>query len=298
MINHEPNQELPNVFYIMGTARSCSTVLEILLAAGQGAFGAGELTALPKDGFISDKECSCNQPVSRCDVWGKVLGRLALGKEEIKQWVSLQQKIDWHVGFFRQLLFCIIKQDLLKYKQYNLELFIAIKKTTNCDVIIDSSKYAGRALALDQVIGRRMSVICLTRSPEGLMNSFQKPNKDEQHPKTPLNTLIYYVITLISLRIACGRLGKHVYQLRYEDLIADPIGSLEKIESWGHLDLSTAKKQIKKRRPLDVGHIVTGNRLRRNRQIVFKTDRGNYPAGRWEKFVIGIMRTWQWVLRF
>ena len=39
----------------MGTARSGTTILEILLSYGRNTFGAGEITALIQDGFIENK---------------------------------------------------------------------------------------------------------------------------------------------------------------------------------------------------------------------------------------------------
>ena len=298
MTTNDLEQDLPRILYILGTARSGSTILEILLASDPKAFGAGEITFLPKDGLVRDRECSCHHPVSTCEVWGRVLKQLVLANGALKSWVSLQHKVDWHLGFFRQLLSCIPIKHFHEYELYNKNLFVAIKQATNCSVVIDSSKYAGRALAVNRIMGRNMSVICLTRSPDGLMNSFKKPNKEEQRPKTPLKTLVYYVLTLTSLRITCAKLGKCVHQLRYEELISNPVGSLEKIESWRGFDLSIAKQHVKNKRPLDVGHIVTGNRLRKNGQVVFKSSKDEYFVGRWEKFVIGIMQVWKWILRF
>ena len=66
--NNEMPSKMPRMIYIMGTARSGSTILEILLGKGKGVFGAGELAHLIADGFIKDADCSCDHPVSECIV--------------------------------------------------------------------------------------------------------------------------------------------------------------------------------------------------------------------------------------
>ena len=69
---------------------------------------------------------------------------------------------------------------------------------TGAPVILDSSEYAGRALALSKIVQADVMVICLTRSPAGLMASFQKLNKDEQRPKGPFAAMLYYLVTLVA----------------------------------------------------------------------------------------------------
>jgi len=287
------------VIYIMGTARSGSTILEILLAEAENVFGAGEITNLIEDGFIEDKPCSCQQSSSRCSIWGPVKDRLGLSESELKEFECLLQKVDWHTGFIQQLFGLMSKKDLLAYQKFNQALLLAIERTSGCQIILDSSKFSGRAIALKRFLKGNLSVICLTRSPIGLMKSFQKPNKDEQRPKSPLVTLIYYLVTLTSLRLACWILGKNVMQMRYEELQANPVDSLKSIEAFCGLDLKQTKQQIKKRESFDVGHIVTGNRLRKKGRVYFQQSEKNQSLkDSSHPFFVGIMQIWKWGLRF
>lgn len=298
-VHNACNNSFPKVIYIMGTARSGSTILEILLSHGEGVFGAGELTSIVKDGFLDDKECSCQQLTSQCSIWGEVKKNIGIDNSQLQKWVSVQKQIDWHLGFFRQLLGLNSRKKLHKYSELNQNLLVAIKQNTGCNVVLDSSKYAGRALALHWILKEDISVICLTRSPIGLMSSFQKPNKDEQRPKSRLNVLIYYVVTLISLRIACWIFGKQVFQLRYEDLLAAPNESLVRIEKWCDLDLSETKNNINENKYFDVGHIITGNRLRKNRNVFFQPRKSKEKVlDIKSRFFTSVMTGWKWILRF
>ena len=121
---------LPKVIYIMGTARSGSTLLEILLANAKGVFAAGELTSLIDEGFINDKICSCKQAVSKCTVWGEVKKNLNLDDAELHKWAQLQKNIDWHDGFFRQLFGIITKKNIRPSPSLHTRIIIKLECIT------------------------------------------------------------------------------------------------------------------------------------------------------------------------
>lgn len=297
----ETNQKnnLPKVIYIMGTARSGSTILEILLANGRYAFGAGELTHLIEDGFVNDKLCSCQHYTSKCEIWSEVKKKIGLNSREFQNWVHLEKHIDWHDGFLRQLFGRVSQKDSQAYKELNQRLLAVIQQITASNVVLDSSKYAGRAMALQQIAEINISIICLTRSPRGIMGSFQKPNKDEQQTKSPLETLVYYLVTLASLRMACWLLGKRVFQLRYEDLLSNPKGTLESIETWCGMDLTESKNRLIEQKAFDVGHLVTSNRLRKHGKVKFNSINNSEAVSSLStKMIVTIMEFWRWILRY
>ncbi|MCI5137306.1 MAG: hypothetical protein D3922_02555 [Candidatus Electrothrix sp. AR1] len=269
----------------------------MLLAAEEEVFGAGELTFLPKDGFVDDAPCSCGCSVSRCQVWSQVKKRLDLSDKKYNKWCDLQKEVDWHTGFFKQLLHRVTRVDFNTYKEVNCKLLKFISEITGCRVVVDTSKYSGRALALHRILHGKVKVICLTRSPTGLMNSFQKKG-NEQASKTPLQTMVYYIGSLTLLRMACSRLRGDIFYMRYEDLIADPLKSLEMVESWSGLDLTESKQRVEQKIPFEIGHVVTGNRLRKKGQVVFIRGSVNAATTEWEKILLLIMNGWKWLLRF
>lgn len=255
------------VLYIMGTARSGSTVLEILLAHGEHCVGVGELTSIVQDGFIEQKSCSCGSTFDACEFWGEVVHRMGLSSEEMKDWARVQHKIEWHGGFLRQLVGLVSRRDWELYQKFNLRLLQTIHDISNGAVIVDSSKYAGRALALSRIEEIELSVICLTRSPEGLMDSFQKPNKEEQHPKKPWSVFRYYAFVIFSLRIALFRLKGNAYPLKYETLVSHPEIAIGEIGEVCNVRLDDVVARIKSKDEFRIGHLVTGNRLRKSKQV-------------------------------
>ncbi|RMD65221.1 hypothetical protein D6833_03275 [Candidatus Parcubacteria bacterium] len=259
------------VLYIMGTARSGSTILEILLAHGKGCVGAGELTAIVQDGFLEDKPCSCGAPFSRCRFWGEVVGKLALTRKELLEWAQLQRRVEWHTGFLRQWLGLLSRSDWQRYCHYNLRLLQALQEVSGAGVIVDSSKYAGRALALAGMPEVDLAVVCLTRSPEGLMASFQKPNREEQHPKNPWQVFRYYAFVMFSLRIVLKRLKERAMTLSYEEFLAEPEAALAAIGQRFGIAMDDVARKIRHHESFDVGHLITGNRLRKKGRVRVST---------------------------
>jgi len=288
---------LPKVLYIMGTARSGSTILEIILSEGSDVFGAGELTNLIQDGFIENKPCSCGASCTDCDIWGKVCEYLKLDRQGFEEWAELQKRMDWYDGIFKQIFHVMPRKDILRYRELNARLLIATQKVTGCNIVLDSSKYAGRALALLRVVHADVKVICLTRLPAGLMQSFQKPNKDEQHPKSPLGACLYYLIALLSLRLASFKI-RPLY-ISYEELLASPEAVIREIESYADINLSNTISKINNDESFSVGHLVTANRLRKLGTIRFSPQQGEQnhlqPLA---KVMTSVMNIWKVLLRF
>lgn len=284
----------------MGTARSGSTILEIILSKGRGCFGAGEISSLAQDGFLENRECSCGRHCRDCDVWGIVFDLMDAGENDLSLWASVQKQMDWHDGFFRQVAGLVSADAGLEYGKWNRRVLEVLSDATGASIIVDSSKYAGRALALQRLVGPDVKVICLTRSPEGLMTSFAKANKDEQRPKKPLSALLYYVVTLASLRLAIILLGrKNVLQLRYEELISDPAATLNRIGNWSGVDFSEPAQRLKDGLEFEVGHVITGNRLRKKEKVQFRGgDERKIRRGARERVVVAIMNVWRVMLLF
>lgn len=261
--------------YIMGTGRSGSTVLEILLGHGEDCIGVGELSKIVEDGIIDNKICSCGTVFDKCMLWSEVLLVLGINDIDIVRWAKLQKKIDWHDGFLRKIFNPLYAKDLNDYLSYNENLLNAIKKVSRKNIVIDSSKYAARALALSECNNIDLSIIWLTRSPKGLIDSFGKINKNEQPPKKPWAVVLYYFYVSISSLIVQKKNKKKVIRVRYEKLLKDPELELFRIGEKCEINLSSVVQKIKNNQIFDTEHLITGNRLRKNKYIKFDSKISN-----------------------
>ncbi len=241
----------------MGTARSGSTALQILLSQAREAFGAGELTTIADDLFVSPRPCSCGDP--KCPIWEGVRQRLgwdaatALGVSEVFG------QTDGHRAVYSR------RRDLAVYGLCNRQVLAAIRAETGARVIIDGSKFAARAMALDEVLPVR--VICLTRSLRGLRRTWgRRVDPVEQPPKSAPRVLAYWGYVKPALRFASKRLGE-VLPITYAELAREPAGTLRRIGDFAELDLEPVIEGIDRGAPFPVGHLLTGNRIRRNGEI-------------------------------
>lgn len=260
---------MPDVLYIMGTGRSGTTILEVLLTSGARIAGTGELKHIFRDGFLRNQRCACGQPSSECELWSSVRRTAGWSEEECRKLRGLIERLEGHAHFPLVFLGLTSRAKAAQYRKVGSVLFRSVAKLTGSSVVVDSSKYPGRALLLYRAYPGRVKIICITRSAAGLLAAFQKPNQDEQRPKSLSAAAAYYVYVLFCMWLVRIRLGAQCLTIRFEDLIKDPVEVLRKIEAWSGVSLAEAREKLVAGEPFAVGHIVTGNRLRKQGQVRF-----------------------------
>jgi hypothetical protein len=278
----------------MGTGRSGSTVLEILLSQSGSTFGAGELFNLLKDGYQKNSVCSCGELFGVCSIWAEIKRRVPI---TINENITLQvesKKLEKHWGCFLSLIG--LENGSKRYFEFNERILKSLQNVCGTEFIIDSSKYPGRALALRKLLGRKIWVIWLTRKPEGILHSFQKPNKDEQKPKRPVIAAVYVAYVTLMGSLVKRQLGQQCLAMKYEDLIEDPIRQMNVIESWSGVDLSHTKKLVSENIDLSVGHLITANRIRKSNSIKLSTEINPINLDLWPTFLKYCLNAWYRVL--
>lgn len=292
-----PSAELPQILYIMGTGRSGSTILEVLLGNSPGIHQAGEVTHIYKDGLLRGRNCACGVKATECPVWGPVLKSVTQQMGTGTYLRSLHESVEGHGRFPFTFAGLGSSTTLNNYRQANYLIFQELRLQTDASVVVDSSKYVGRALALSRTLPTQVRVVFLTRSPVALIRAFAKNHKDEQLPKSPAKVAIYYCWVLLCARAAAFSSRAEFFVLSYEKLQEDPVGTLDRIGRWAALDLSESRRLLQQDEELRIGHLVTANRLRYQEAVRFTASR---PAVRLEgvgqKLASVLMTTWQAML--
>ena len=282
----------------MGTGRSGSTILEILVGNTPGVHQAGELTHIFRDGVLRERQCSCGRAVSSCSIWAPVLGGFHTDRNAAEQCQRLHESIETHSRFPVTLLCLNRKATLRRYRESNARLLCRLAESSGCSVVVDSSKYAGRALALSRAFPGKIYVLALSRSPAGLIRSFSKPQKDEQLPKKLAGVLLYDAWVTLCARITAYVLGHAVLRIKYEDLLNDPSTVLSLIQEWSRIDLTESRRKIASSEPLKVGHLVTANRLRRQREVKLRPAQEGALTTVTQRLVARVLRAWRFLLRW
>lgn len=179
------------IYYIMGTGRSGSTILDMLLSNQPDVVGCGEITHLFDVDTLQDR-CACGAEVRRCPVWHDVVNDLS--DNECAEINRLIRRTEAHGRFFTIAARLPGSDGGRRYYKIQTRLFGTLFNQ-GFKAVVDSSKYASRALLLRRIFGERLKVICLTRSPEGLLAAFAKQDM-EQPPKSTWSTLLYYLYTM------------------------------------------------------------------------------------------------------
>ena len=283
--------------YIMGTGRSGSTVLEILLSENDDVCSVGELTHIFEDGFEGDKPCACGARFSRCEFWSRVQERLSYSPGEFRQYSNLFNSVDWHKGFLKLIFGSFSKKDLDAYKQINRQLYDSCTSVSGKKIIVDSSKYPARAIMLHKIYDTSAKIICLTRSPEGLLEAFQKTGV-EQPAKSPFTVFAYYVYVLLCCRLVALRTNNVLF-ITFETLKAHPVETINRLETFTGIAFEQTKRNLEDNIAFTPGHIITGNRLRNENHIFFKKQpMEQKPAPRRHKLILFLMKIFQKLLGF
>jgi len=278
-----------NVLYIAGLGRSGSTVLNRVLGEIDGFFPAGEILHFFTRGINNNELCTCGEPVSDCEIWGKVISQLG---DRIYRLVPLIDPfrdgrqigkyifnvcsvfIPWRPKWFAK--------KLRIYRYFVSHIYHSLQSLTDCRVIVDSSKNAAYAQILADIPNVRLHVIHLIRDSRGVAFSLTKKRRRPGIPwreeymdqfKPFMGSLLWSAANLLAEKLK--KKAVHYTRIRYHDFVVNPHEVLQKIlyqmeipfrpEDLSHLTEHTV--QLKKR------HIISGNPSRsQNGQIKLTED--------------------------
>ncbi len=239
--------------FICSAARSGSTFTDMLLGGHSQMASVGEFSFLGKC-LSLDEECSCGAALKQCSQWKKVFDRVREDKGvdllnapyALKLWDARAViKVDKAHQTPAYLLECKARKFFqhLKYSNPLLEQFIPlapslkqsldntfylydlIREAWGIDVIIDSSKSALKAVGLYKMYPDQVRVILLARDGRGVFLSRRLTGVDQ---KTSLaGWKNYYTRALDTLDKHVP--SRHLYRLRYEDLVTRPEEQLNRI---------------------------------------------------------------------
>ncbi len=245
------------VVYILGTGRTGSTILGIILGNLKGVFYAGELSAWNKfKGIPKSKNKKCLR------FWEKI--KQSITKSGKYYELDFHRYLEHHKAILRFYRLCN-KQLLHKYNNHNYALFYQIMKDTHVTYIVDSSHYPLRAYLLNKNKYIDLRIIYLIRDPRQVVNSFQKKTV-EQSSKNPFSANIYYfLVTILSSLVYFTVPKKHRIKIRYEDVISNPEQSLGRLSQFLNI-----APEIENFDHLKTGCIFEGNRIRNQASIALR----------------------------
>ena len=259
------------VLYVVGLGRSGSTILSNSLGQIPGFFSTGELNFIWKHAFVENRLCGCGQPLQECPVWTRVMDEAFGGMEGVDPREMMRLQASGTRTRHIPLMLTdrgkgILKERLDKLLINYARLYRTIKSVTGSRVIVDSSKEPAHCYAMSLVPGVDFRVVHLIRDPRAAAYSWlkKKPQPDSEEREfmvrfSPTKSSALWDSWNASAEALWRRTPDRYLRLRYEDFVAGPRGSFERILNL--LDERGTEPPLASEREVRLGvtHTVSGN---------------------------------------
>ncbi|MGC2288349.1 MAG: sulfotransferase [Thermoplasmata archaeon] len=267
---------------VISSPHSGSTILGVILGSAPGIYYGGEMDRVPVPVWQTGLLCSCGVPTADCPFWGSVrtrfeathdTSRLVKGQRRFEPWYSLRRALVatvFHTGALRS------------HARETAALLRIIAETSEKPMVIDSSKFAGRALVYAAARSEAFDVryIHVVRDGRAVIASrkarWSAKGTDTESAQFATWSALRWVIANLAFSVLFSwRRGRYL-RLRHEDFVRDPEGTLRRLEQFLGVSLATPLAKLREGSAFPVVHVPTGNRIRLAGEVRFR--RG--PAGR------------------
>ncbi len=249
--DEEAGKAKQRVLVIAGWGRSGSTILANVLNSAPGVVTLGEINNIWQRGFADDLLCSCGQPFSSCPAWLPI-AQAAFGENnsavaEMAATASAGMGNTWLIKRRIPSLGRRYRNDGDSYGRLLGKLYAAAAMETGAQLLVDASKSPWHCAVAATLDDFDVSVLHLIRDPRGVAYSLRKKVEYQsgddkiqmdRHSPTESSLAWVYRNRLVESE---WRGSDNYLQMRYEDFIANPKGSVQAImELVGLPDLSAA----------------------------------------------------------
>jgi hypothetical protein len=284
----------PVLLAIAGTGQNGATLLCRMLGELPGFVGVGEIGRLWDTSLIEDRDCSCGLPFDRCPFWTGV-GETGFGGwnnvdgyevSRLREAVRLRRPLDslpqapiseihalsaHHLVPFRVSARASSEygHNLRRYAELMGRLYGAIAQVSGARVVVDSMKFPYHARMLPHVPAVDLRFIHLVRDSRGVAHSQTKTVRKQgtagryRRHRHPLRTALRWDSVNLTIH-SLTRTATPSALVRYEDVVSDPAGQLERIARFAGVPLAPGDTSFIRGSEIDLpmGHLPAGNRMR------------------------------------
>jgi hypothetical protein len=262
------------VLYLGGLGRSGTTLIERVLGELPGVVALGEVVHLWQRDIRDDERCGCGSRFSACAFWTEV-GEKAFGgweRADVHRILALRELVERtrHIP----LLVAARRGDFAalvgEYSEYYAKIYAAAAAVAGASVVIDSSKHSALAHCLRHSSEIDLRVLHVVRDPRGVAYSWTKtvarPETDgaeEMTRYTPARSAVLWNAHNAAFGLLRQR-GVSVRRLRYEDFVAAPRETIDKVAAFVGIDTSALELDFLRGNTVHLGqsHSAAGNPMR------------------------------------
>jgi hypothetical protein len=284
---------MKKLLYIGGCGRSGSTILGLALGNVDRALDLGEVVDFAR---FEGKPNGFEAGTANYAYWRQIVSEVSadIGRCDWSELRRLTSRYDSHAGLLLHLIsFGLLpRRGRARYYAYISSLYRRIVDTKGVDVFIDSSKYAGRLYHLAKAVGQdSITVVHLIRNPVDMARSMRTDLQGRG--KGWIVGLTYYFAINLMIKAVIRRARLRHVVIRYEDFVADPARSLRAIGDVSRIDVEPLVAMVTEEKPLELGYIFNGNRMRLEPSVTVRRTPNNRKAnGTWAEILVTRVSDW------
>ena len=268
----EPTKALPRVVFIVGSGRSGTTLLDLLLGHQEGVFSAGEIARLWNAGIAGDQLCGCGQRPLSCPVWGPAIDHAYETTRFTNE--DLETLAEAIAGERQRLQGSRSLSGESRYGRAYQALVTCAAEIAGCDVLVDSSKRPGDGSYLRSNANLPINVVLIVRRCAAVAFSWGRvvSMNDSLSPRQMgTRGVRRAALQWASFHLQCAwRLASHRSDLNvvdYDELVNSPVGLISET-------LGTSPKEVRLPTAIPENHTLGGSRTRMQagRPLVLRAD--------------------------
>lgn len=251
------------VVFVVGKGRSGSTLLDDMLGMLDGVESLGELRQMWRRGLLPDYACSCGKLLNECGLWTAALAGIADNEADFEKMAGLQQSVHswWRMPV---LLAGRRPRKAREFGGLMGVLYRQVAESTGATTLVDSSKWPVHVGMAGMVPGIDPYVLHLVRDPRAVAYSYTRHRGGSGQPIMPRFGAVHSALSWSARNVASGMARRLVgadrfRRLRYEDLVDDPVETLESLADWLGTDVRNGAWVDDHTLHLSASHLVGGN---------------------------------------
>lgn len=280
------------IVYIIGTGRSGSTLIDVVLGNSGKVVSTGEIYDAI-NAQLRNKLCSCGVKLRDCPFWSQVSSHYsdALETTTLYGMHEIHRRLERSaLAPLRIMLRKILRlKDVEDYKRFLDNLYAALRTVSGKSVIVDSSKNPLRGYLLSLLDSTDVYYIHLVRDGRAALWSWMRTgtippfgipirkharltttSESKHYWYTPWLYSMSWVAYNLATQIVLRLIKKKCARIQYEQFVANPSRYIDLIGDLIDEDLSDLRKLIESSSPLEIDHVISGNQLRLARRITLR----------------------------
>lgn len=250
--------------YVLGTWRSGSTILGVLLGSHPHIYTTGELYDLPGRYRNPKRICSCGVPAAQCEFWAEVRNRCA-GRVDLDAMARGEARFERYSSIPRTLLSASLgTEPFLAHVARSVEFLKVIAEVAGVPILVDLSKDPVRGMVRKS--GRRFGLetyyIHIVRDGRAVIYSrLSRPGGGQirEVVRNAWGMTVRWMMVNVLSTVLCGRPRRRYLRIRYEDLVAHPAKTMTTLGEFLEVDFSSVVQAVAEGASLKVDHLIGAN---------------------------------------